>query len=258
MTEDRLSQWLDLQQRLINAGVAASQIRLEGPDSTPWGTWPIDLEDLPGTIRLAMTTLGEELPNGRHAARLIALDGEGNQLSVLPRAITGHCAMATSHASESVTYAKASAMVQQTAEQALLSLTNRAESAETRALELSEAVLALVQTVTEMQADGLDQELKRQESAAKADAFRMIGKSIAESLGPLTAIFAEGLATKLLAGEVANGGGQEPTNGSTGNSTDTTASAPTDGASSDLRDSGPGAASGRAPVTSKGRRSARG
>ncbi len=193
---ERLANWLLTQRRLVDDGVAAAFVKLEGPDEKVWGTWPVSLEKLEDVVEQAFIAIGEELPTGRHQARLYSVDGKGEQLSVLPKMLTGRSQQARSAASEHTTHAKALAMNVATAESQLATMANRAERAETRAVELSEGIFKLIETVTRMQTEASDDEIKRQESLARCRAIEQIGGQVAQNIGPLLALATEALADR--------------------------------------------------------------
>src|SRR5690606_30971142 len=87
-------EWIEEQRTLIDNGIAAATIRLEGVDETAWGTWPIALEGLADRIDATIATLADDLPKGRHNLRLLALDAKQLQIACRPLTITGKSAAA--------------------------------------------------------------------------------------------------------------------------------------------------------------------
>lgn len=102
--------WLEMNLTLVDGGASAVKIVLEGPDGSAWGTWPREFPNLVQSIAGMLAALREELPRGRHAAKLIALSSDGMQLSCLPVTVTGASEQATNAAEQQLTAQRANAL----------------------------------------------------------------------------------------------------------------------------------------------------
>lgn len=203
---ERLANWVRNQQRLVCDGIKASHIRLEGPDETTWATWSCETENLPDVIAQALIDFSEEVSKGSHGARLIACTSNGKQLGMLPQTITGNAAKTHSRAQEAVTNARATAMNVSTAQSQLDSMARRAEAAEERSFQMMTHFFRMTEVVTNMQRASVEEDGRRLEAAARADAMVRIGGAVAEHAGPLMALL-----TNFVAQKIDQGGADAPT-----------------------------------------------
>ena len=102
--------WLEMNLRTIDGGAAVSKVTLEGPDGTTWGTWPRDFPDMNQSIVGIMGALREELPKGKHSAKLLAWAADGTQLSVFPLTLCGASDAATESANNRLIAERANAL----------------------------------------------------------------------------------------------------------------------------------------------------
>lgn len=130
--------WLDMNLKLVDGGAAVSKITLEGPDGTTWGTWTRDFPELVQSITAMLGALREELPKGRHCAKLFAWAADGTQLSVFPLTMTG--------ASEAATEGAQTQLIQQRANALLLS---NVEKSQAGMITLLEHTAHIAQQITE-------------------------------------------------------------------------------------------------------------
>lgn len=100
-----------MQRQLVNDGAACSKIVLEGPDGTAWGTWSSNMANLEQSIEGILNTLREQLPKGKHGAKLISFATDGMQLSVLPLTLVGNSAEATESAQAQLQQQRANAIL---------------------------------------------------------------------------------------------------------------------------------------------------
>lgn len=107
----RFDIWLETQKSLVNDGAACSKITLEGPDGTTWGTWTIGMANLEQSIEGILGSLRQQLPKGKHAAKLIASSSDGQQLSVMPLTIAGDSSEATEGAQQQLHAQRAQAIM---------------------------------------------------------------------------------------------------------------------------------------------------
>jgi len=182
-------EWIEEQRTLIDNGIAAATIRLEGVDETAWGTWPIALEGLADRIDATIATLADDLPKGRHNLRLLALDAKQLQIACRPLTITGKSAAASQAISDHVSISKALALNVQMSEQQIASASIRAENAEKRALEamsgafeIFDAFLTLKQKIMLEEIEAEDRRAKREMMADLAREGAPIIRAVAEAV----------------------------------------------------------------------------
>lgn len=102
--------WLDMNLQLVDNGAALSKVVLEGPDGNVWGTWPRDFPNMVQSITGMLGALRDELPKGKHAAKLLALAEDGSQLSCYPMTVIGSSSEAADAAQHSLTAQRANAL----------------------------------------------------------------------------------------------------------------------------------------------------
>lgn len=187
--------WIDSQKTLVQVGgIACANIKLEGTDGTVWGTWPIGTPNLALTIQQALIMLGEQLPQGRHPVKLLALDGQGNQIALLPQMISGKSQIASLAATESKALQQASAMAlanMQTVNDALAR--ENARLAE-RANDDLDTKLRMLDALIAQQHQNTDADLKQAEFAARQ--ARM--DKLVEALLPMASVFLEVVGSKMM------------------------------------------------------------
>lgn len=102
--------WLDMNLQLIDNGAALQKIVLEGPDGSVWGTWTREFPNLVQSITGMLGALRDELPKGKHSAKLLALGADGTQLSCYPMTVVGASDTAHEAAQNQLTAQRANAM----------------------------------------------------------------------------------------------------------------------------------------------------
>ena len=108
----RFESWISDRLNIVESDPACRVVRfvLEGPTGEVFGSWPASLETLRESVHKAIVTLGEELPKGAHACKLIAYSDSGGVLSSLPSTVTGKSVAATTAASEAISLQRAMAL----------------------------------------------------------------------------------------------------------------------------------------------------
>jgi hypothetical protein len=182
-----VADWIEEQRTLINDGVAVSMLRLVGADDSAWGTWPITLERLGERVETAIASLADELPTGKHAVRLIALDSKGLQVASLPRVIVGRSAAAKGAQTDAMNQAKAHSILVQSSEQQLATMGQRAEDAERRAMEVTASAFELADAYLSLKQSVL---LQEREDAIRAELAALARELLAE-IKPLIAVLSE-------------------------------------------------------------------
>lgn len=102
--------WLEMNLRTIDSGAATQKVTLEGPDGNTWGTWPRDFPEMSQSITGILAALREELPKGKHGAKLFAWAADGTQLSCFPLTLCGSSDAATEGAQNRLIAERANAM----------------------------------------------------------------------------------------------------------------------------------------------------
>lgn len=102
--------WLDMNLTLVDGGAVVTKVTLEGPDGTTWGTWSRDFPNLATSISGMLGSLREELPKGRHSAKLLAWADDGTQLSCFPITVTGSSEAAAEGAQNHLVAQRANAL----------------------------------------------------------------------------------------------------------------------------------------------------
>lgn len=125
----RYEAWFALQKSVVDNGTAVAKVVLEGPDATPFATWPIGHRDLEASCDGMLESLRESLPKGRHQCRLVSFDSSGAQLSALPVVVVGASDAATEAAHGRVTQERANALFLGNAEKQLATTMRVIESA---------------------------------------------------------------------------------------------------------------------------------
>jgi len=116
----RWQNWIESQQKTVEAdGACAVTIRLEGPDTSVWGTWAAKTEELAEVIEQTIELLVEDLPKERHSCRLVSYDSKGEQLAIMPHAVMGRSAEANKQANRDRAHAQATSVHLGNAEQVL-------------------------------------------------------------------------------------------------------------------------------------------
>lgn len=102
--------WLEMNLQLVDNGAALQKIVLEGPDGSVWGTWTREFPNLVQSITGMLGALRDELPKGKHSAKLVALGSDGTQLSCYPMTVVGASDTAHEAAQNQLTAQRANAM----------------------------------------------------------------------------------------------------------------------------------------------------
>lgn len=191
----RFEVWLTTQRALIDSGAPCSKIVLEGPDGSVWGTWMASHPDLEQSIEGILGSLRNQLPKGKHAAKLVALATDGSQLSVFPLTIAGDNTDAAEGAQAQLHQQRANALLISNFERAFAGLGK---------------MLNYSTEITNQQIEGNRRLLERLESVERRfsgdriDEMREAGKqerltAVVESLKP-TLDIAMALASEFVAG----------------------------------------------------------
>lgn len=209
-TMSRFDNWLDLQLRLVDDGVACATIILEGPDGSPWGTWPSRFPNLGDSIDGIMSSFARELPRGKHACKLLALASDKTQISVYPMTVVGASQEATDSVQQQLTLQRAASLFIANAERSQKGL----ETMLTRTAEIAESVCRANAVLT-------DELTKLRESTSKErhEFMREEGKQqrmngLMTQLGPLLelagGVLSQGVADWMDAKAKANQGAEKP------------------------------------------------
>jgi len=188
----RIGTWLDYQRKIVEVDATHTElIVLEGPDGKWWGRWPIKLEQLELAIEGALQGLQDELPAGRHACRLLALDNDGNQVSMQPRTLIGKSSGATTAASEQKAMAQATAQAIRNNEEQTIGLRNENERLRERLAEELETKILLADKLWEISNANLDAEIRRDESEKKMELWKFMIEKAGPGIEVLGGVFAE-------------------------------------------------------------------
>jgi hypothetical protein len=189
----RVEAWLTSQKTILAVDSShADKIALEGPDGNVWGKWPILLPELLQAIEQAITTIGEELPSGRHACKLIAIDAQGAQVSVLPRIIHGKSSAAATAASETRALQQATSTAIRNNEEQVLGLRNENERLRTRLDEEMTVKFDLLDKLSQVAYATHDLAIREKEAEQKHE----IWKDLIEKMGPGLEVLGGAIAQK--------------------------------------------------------------
>jgi hypothetical protein len=181
----RLSEWVDMQRRLVQHGSGVSILRLKGPDDSTWGTWPIQTENLADTVAATVGMIAEELPKGRHACMLRAYDESGGEVSVLPQSVEGRSSAATSAAAEQLTLQKATSAAIYNANVQNEGLRKQIEHLNDAISTLSENNVTLIDQLQTMAAANADRDLKDARRDAATEMFIAVCGAVKAHAEPL-------------------------------------------------------------------------
>jgi hypothetical protein len=106
----KFEMWLDMNMQLVDNGAVLSKVVLEGPDGTVWGTWPRSFARLAESITGMIGALRDELPKGKHGAKLLALAEDGTQLSCFPLTVVGVSDTAVDQAQQQLSWQRSNAL----------------------------------------------------------------------------------------------------------------------------------------------------
>ncbi|UCC72330.1 MAG: hypothetical protein JSV86_18480 [Gemmatimonadota bacterium] len=193
MSTTKLEEWIDIQRRLVEQdGTHCARLQLEGPDGI-MGTWPVGTEDLHEVIKASLELIAAELPSGRHATKLLALDADGKQVSYLPQTITGKSQEAARAAAEQKTLAQATGIAIGNLENVQAGLVSENDRLRNRCNELLDNETLLTKTLVQILQQTLDDDVKREESKAKIEALKEIGEVVKPLLEVFTGMVGERL-----------------------------------------------------------------
>lgn len=181
----RLSEWVDIQRRLVAHGGTVAYLRLKGPDDSTWGTWPITTENLADTIAATLSILSEELPKGKHPCMLRAYDEAGGEVSVLPQSVEGKSGVATSIAAEQLTLQKATSAAIYNANVMNEGLRKQVEHLNDSLATLAENNVTLIDQLQRMAAENADRDIRDARRNAANEAFLALCGAIQKNAEPL-------------------------------------------------------------------------
>ncbi len=187
----RLTEWVDMQCRLVQHGGTVAIFRLKGPDETVYGTWPVGLEHIADAISTTIGMLGDELPKGRHGYMLHAYDADGGEVSTLPVGVEGRSSAATSAASEQLTLQKATSAAIFNANVLNEGLRKQLESSNQQLGELCENNAILIDRITTMAATNAARDIEDMRKDALNDALVAICAAVKQHAEPLLAFALE-------------------------------------------------------------------
>jgi hypothetical protein len=189
----RVEAWLASQKAILAVDSShADKIALEGPDGNIWGKWPVGLPELVSAIEQAITTIGEELPSGRHACKLIAIDAQGAQVSVMPRIIHGKSSAAATAASETRALQQATSNAIRNNEEQVLGLRNENERLRARLDEEMAVKFDLLDKLSQVAYATHDLALREKTAEQKHE----IWKELIEKMGPGLEVLGGAIAQK--------------------------------------------------------------
>jgi hypothetical protein len=167
----RLSEWVDMQVRLVQHGGTVAVFRLKGPDDTNYGTWPVGTERLADCIATTASMLSDELPKGRHSFSVHAYDADGGEVAVMPYGVDGRSAGATSAAAEQLTLQKATSAAIFNANVLNEGLRKQVENLNQALAELSSSNVELIDRLQQMAADNAARDIADMRRDAVNDAL---------------------------------------------------------------------------------------
>lgn len=183
----RFDAWLTQQKTLVDSGAAVEKIVLEGPDGSPWGTWTLRFPNLEESIEGILATLREQLPRGKHPARLIAYAGDGSQVSLLPLTVVGASEQATEAERTQLNLQKSVALMIGNAEKQFDGLTKALEAATHREQLMTEQFSELLSQLSHL--EEYSRETMRREAKEAAREERLA--QMAEAVKPLISVGAD-------------------------------------------------------------------
>lgn len=177
----RFDAWLEMQLRTVDDGAVCSQVILEGPDGTPWGTWLRSFPSMDASIEGLLASYSRELPRGKHACKLVAVSADKTQLGVFPMTISGASQEATESVQTQLTQQRSNALFIANAERSQKGL----ETMLTRTAELAEQICRANATLSQQL-----EELRASTSKERQETMREEGRqerlnAMTEKLGPL-------------------------------------------------------------------------
>lgn len=173
-------EWLQQYRGLVEAdGRNYPTVKAEGNDSTIWGTWPTSTNG--EVIDRYLGALGQDLPTGHHAFKLVVLDSTGKQVAALPRTVHGSSREAKQAQQTSLDQAKAHSILATATESAVNSAIAQRDILEKKYFESIEHVGTLVETCIDLARRA---ELREAEQEARI-AHHMAMTALAEKAGPL-------------------------------------------------------------------------
>lgn len=181
----RLTEWVDMQRRLVQHGSGVAVLRLKGPDDSVWGTWPIDTEHLADTITATVQIISEELPKGRHPCQIRAYDENGGEVSVMPLSVEGKSSAATSAAAEQLTLQKATSAAIYNANVMNEGLRKQVEHLNESLSTLAENNVTLIDQLQTMAANNAERDLRDARRDAANEAFLAVCGAVQKNAAPL-------------------------------------------------------------------------
>jgi hypothetical protein len=182
----RWSFWLQQQKHTIVGDNGTSKIVLQGPDDSPWHTWPIAAvtDDAVDGI---LTGLREELPRGRHACKLLAIGTDGLQMSMFPLTLEGSSQVAADAASQALGYQRANSILIANTERMMRASQDQIESLAAMNSQKDEAHAQLLGMLERVERASMSSLVEAEERRAKTE--RM--DSLFEGIKPLIGVAAE-------------------------------------------------------------------
>jgi hypothetical protein len=193
----RLSEWVDMQVRLVQHGGTVAVFRLKGPDDTNYGTWPVGTERLADCIATTASMLSEELPKGRHSFSVHAYDADGGEVAVMPYGVDGRSAGATSAAAEQLTLQKATSAAIFNANVLNEGLRKQVENLNQSLAELSGSNVELIDRLQQMAADNAARDIADMRKDALNDALVAACAAVKNHAEPLLELVLAKWGTKL-------------------------------------------------------------
>jgi len=181
----RLSEWVDMQCRLVQHGGTVAVFRLKGPDETNYGTWPIGTEKLSDCIATTAAMVSEELPKGRHAFHVHAYDADGGEVAVMPFGVEGRSSGATSAAAEQLTLQKATSAAIFNANVMNEGLRKQVENLNSSIAELSAGNVELIDQIHKMAAENAARDIADMRKDAVNDAIITVCSAVKKNAEPL-------------------------------------------------------------------------
>lgn len=177
----RFDAWLEMQLRTVDDGAVCSQVILEGPDGTPWGTWSRSFPSIDTSIEGLLASYSRELPRGKHPCKLVAVSADKTQLGVFPMTISGASQEATESVQTQLTQQRSNALFIANAERSQKGL----ETMLTRTAELAEQICRANATLSQQL-----EELRASTSKERQETMREQGRqerlnAMTEKLAPL-------------------------------------------------------------------------
>jgi hypothetical protein len=173
--------WLSERLSIVEDDPANRPIRivLEGPSGEPWGSWPAKTEGLTEAIHRCVVSLGEELPKGTHAGKIIAYSDSGSILSTLPVNVSGKSIAASSQASEAVSLQRAMALAVANMQTVTEVMKEQLERAAARETDLAESVMTLTNGLHEMLGKSVTYQLDLEKEAGRQRRLDLMTEKLA-------------------------------------------------------------------------------